>query len=528
MLVLGILNYMPNLNLRSPIPMWCIGWVLLLLGAATSVRAAESLMAVLEHVHQNHPRLQASRNNLLAVHEQVPSALAAFLPRVSVSAELGRTSYEREYFSDVILCRNIGSSEILANFGRSITPDQETACINSNGQVEQAGDSKIETFYGENAKTNPSYIRRSATGRLNLFRSGADLAQYRSAHHLVDRQEALYRNVEQEILLQGIQAYLQVHLARRTIGYRESNLEALRERARVTRNQFEIQDKTLADLEQVRARVAVALADLALAKAAAAQAEATFLRVVGRMPGETLAEVESASDIPPSLEQAVGVAQTANPRVRTARAAWMSANAQARRTLAANGGPTVDFVSQISENHSREKLVGDTTQWSMAFQLSVPIYQGGAVGAAVRQARHSAEQSRSEYLDEVRATRESVTRAWEDYLASKARKDALEEAARAAQVALATVRLEVEVGQRLVVDELDAARDLVNNQVTLEQASRDWLLAGYQLRRHTGALTASSLGLADHMPQRKGFTADMLAPTPYQLWRHRGVYRGAE
>ncbi len=527
MLVLGILNYMPNLNLRSPIPMWCIGWVLLLLGAATSVRAAESLMAVLEHVHQNHPRLQASRNNLLAVHEQVPSALAAFLPRVSFSAELGRTSYEREYFSDVSLCRNIGTNQIF-NLGTSVSDDERAACLTSNGTVEEVGDSKIETFYGENAKTNPSYIRRSATGRLNLFRSGADLAQYRGAHHLVDRQEALYRNVEQEILLQGIQAYLQVHLARRTIGYRESNLEALRERARVTRNQFEIQDKTLADLEQVRARVAVALADLALAKASAAQAEATFLRVVGRMPSETLAEVESAPDIPPSLEQAVGAAQTANPRVRTARAAWMSANAQARRTLAANGGPSVDFVSQISENHSREKLVGDTTQWSMAFQLNVPIYQGGAVGSAVRQARHSAEQSRSEYLDEVRATRESVTRAWEDYLASKARRDALEEAARAAQVALATVRLEVEVGQRLVVDELDAARDLVNNQVTLEQASRDWLLAGYQLRRHTGALTASSLGLADHMPQRKGFTAEMLAPTPYQLWRHRGVYREAE
>ena len=128
----------------------------------------------------------------------------------------------------------------------------------------------------------------------------------------------------------------------------------------------------------------------------------------------------------------------------------------------------------------------------------------------------------------VRAAREAATRAWEDYRAAKVRKDALEEAVRAAEVALETVRLEVAVGQRLVVDELDAARDLVNNQVTLEQASRDWLLAGYQLRRHTGALTAPSLGLPDRMPQRKGFTADMLAPTPYQLWRHRGVYGGVE
>lgn len=511
---------MPNFNRRLSAFIWCTGGVLLSLAATVPVHAAESLTSVLEHVHENHPRLQAARNSLLAEHERVPSALAAFLPQVSVSAELGRTSFEQErkQLAGATTCRD-------PNIPVDRCPQDQQVTSLFAGE-----ESKTESFYypASAAGTNPSYIQRAAIGRLNLFRSGADLAQYRSAHHLVDRQEGLYRNVEQEILLQAIQSFLEVRLARRTIGYRESNLEALRERQRVTQDQFDIQDKTLADLEQVRARVAVARSDLALAKAAAAQAEATFLRVVGRMPGPALAEVEAAADTPANLEQAVNAAQTANPRVHTARAAWMSAHAQARRTLAANAGPSINLESRISENHSREDLVGDTTRWSHVLQLSVPLYQGGAVGAAVRQARHQVEQSRSEYLDEVRAARESATRAWEDYQASRVRKDALEEAVRAAEVALQTVRLEVEVGQRLVVDELDAARDLVNNQVTLEQASRDWLLAGYQLRRHTGALTAPSLGLADRMPQRKGFTAEMLAPTPYQLWRHRGVYGGVE
>lgn len=509
---------MPNFNRRLSASIWCTGGVLLSLAATAPVHAAESLTSVLEHVHENHPRLQAARNSLLAEHERVPSALAAFLPQVSASGRLGRSSTE------LIRDRERTVAVVCNNPAESFPCTQSGTARTITDRVEGE---KLDTFV-PGAKTNPSFVERALTGRLNLFRSGADLAQYRSAHHLVDRQEGLYRNVEQEILLQAIQSFLEVRLARRTIGYRESNLEALRERQRVTQDQFDIQDKTLADLEQVRARVAVARSDLALARAAAAQAEATFLRVVGRMPGPALAEVEAAADTPANLEQAVNAAQTANPRVHTARAAWMSAHAQARRTLALNAGPSLELQSQISENHSREDLVGTTTRWSHVFQLSVPLYQGGAVGAAVRQARHQVEQSRGEYLDEVRAARESATRAWEDYQASKVRKEALEEAVRAAEVALETVRLEVEVGQRLVVDELDAARDLVNNQVTLEQASRDWLLAGYQLRRHIGALTAPSLGLADRMPQRKGFTAEMLAPTPYQLWRHRGVYGGVE
>ena len=158
----------------------------------------------------------------------------------------------------------------------------------------------------------------------------------------------------------------------------------------------------------------------------------------------------------------------------------------------------------------------------------MPIYQGGSVGAQVRRARHQVERSRSEYLDEVRAVREAVTRAWEDYMAARLRKDSLQEAVRAAQVALETVRLEVGVGQRLVVDALDAARDLVNNQVSFEQARRDWLLAGYQLRSHTGDLTGPSLGQAERMPRRKGFTPELLAPVPYQLWRHRDLYGGGQ
>ncbi len=512
------MQFMPNFKRRLSASMWCTGGVLLSLVAAAPVHAAEALTSVLEHVHENHPRLQAARNNLLAEHERVPSALAAFLPRVSATGRLGRTSTE------LIRDRERTVGAVCNNPAESFPCGQSGIARTITDRVEGE---KLDTFI-PGAKTNPSFVERALTGSLNLFRSGADLAQYRSAHHLVDRQEGLYRDVEQQVLLQAIQSYLEVRLARRTIGYRESNLEALRERQRVTQDQFDIQDKTLADLEQVRARVAVARSDLALARAAAAQAEATFLRVVGRMPGPALAEVEAATDVPASLEQAVNAAQTANPGVHTARAAWMSAHSQARRTLAVNAGPSLELQSQISENHSREDLVGTTTRWSHIFQLNIPLYQGGAVGAAVRQARHQVEQRRGEYLDQVRAAREAATRAWEDYRAARVRKDALEEAVRAAEVALATVRLEVEVGQRLVVDELDAARDLVNNQVTLEQASRDWLLAGYQLRRHTGALTAPSLGLPDRMPQRKGLTADMLAPTPYQLWRHRKVYGGVE
>ena len=129
----------------------------------------------------------------------------------------------------------------------------------------------------------------------------------------------------------------------------------------------------------------------------------------------------------------------------------------------------------------------------------------------------------------MRRAREGVVRAWNRYKAAEARTAALREAVRAAETALDAVRVEVEFEQRLVVDELDAARDLVNNQVALERAEHDHVLAGYELSFQVGRLTSVAMGVPDLMPRRPGALEwRNFVPTPWQFIEHRDAYFGGQ
>jgi Outer membrane protein len=82
----------------------------------------------------------------------------------------------------------------------------------------------------------------------------------------------------------------------------------------------------------------------------------------------------------------------------------------------------------------------------------VPIYQGGAEYAAIRQAKETLGQRRLDLdtaRDQVQAT---VTQAWGQLEAAKAQIDATQSQVTAAEVALNGVREEARVGQRTTLD----------------------------------------------------------------------------
>ena len=83
--------------------------------------------------------------------------------------------------------------------------------------------------------------------------------------------------------------------------------------------------------------------------------------------------------------------------------------------------------------------------------------------------------------------REAVIGAWEDLKTARAIVDAAEDQTAAAQVALDSVRNEVRVGQKPMLDLLDAQRSLLAAQVAQLAAKGDLVGAGYRLNAHLAA-----------------------------------------
>src|SRR6185503_14639446 len=128
-------------------------------------------------------------------------------------------------------------------------------------------------------------------------------------------------------------------------------------------------------------------------------------------------------------------------------------------------------------------------------QLSVPLYQGGAEYAAIRQAKETQGQRQLDLSVARDQVRMSVSQAWAQLEAAKNSIESTKGQVKSAEAALNGVREEARLGQRTTLDVLNAQQELVNARVALVQAQRDRLVNSYGLLAAIGRLSPQVLGL---------------------------------
>ena len=127
--------------------------------------------------------------------------------------------------------------------------------------------------------------------------------------------------------------------------------------------------------------------------------------------------------------------------------------------------------------------------------MRVPLYQGGAANARIRQSKQVAAQRLLELDQSRRVVQEQVAHAWRALTAARAQITAFESQVAASAVALDGVEQETQVGLRTTLDVLDAEQEHFRARINLVRAQRDEVVAAYQLKAAVGALTAQQLGL---------------------------------
>jgi outer membrane protein len=129
-------------------------------------------------------------------------------------------------------------------------------------------------------------------------------------------------------------------------------------------------------------------------------------------------------------------------------------------------------------------------------QLSVPVYQGGAEYSLIRQSKETLEQQRlimEQARDQARA---DLVTAWGQLLAGKAQVVAAQSQVDASEIAYLGTTKEAQVGQRTVIDILNAQQTLVNARVVLVTAQHDRVVASYAVLSAIGRLSPQVLHLS--------------------------------
>ncbi len=357
-------------------------------------------------------------------------------------------------------------------------------------------EAKISGNHGARTITHPLQANLGFTQE--LFRGGRTYAEIGKAKANVRAARAELQATEQTVLLAAATAYMDVVRDTAIVNLRRHNVDVLRRQKDSTALEFKAGSLTRTDVAQSEARLAGAQAALTAAEGQLAISRANYSQVVGR-PAESLEERPAApKGTPENEEAAVNSAIHANPALVQAQEYEKAADYAVDEAVGAML-PEVNLQGgyQYSQNSYASALgAGQVTQGiGVTAQVNIPIYQGGAEQAAIRQAKQLHSQAILNVNVTDRQVREAVASAWNSYQAALANIDSNESTARADEIAFTGVSKEQRVGGRTVLDVLNAQQELLNAQVAVVTSRRDATVAAFQVLAASGMLTAKSLGL---------------------------------
>ena len=419
----------------------------LLIGTSAQFQgaAAQSLEEAFVLAYQNNPTLQAQRARLRAVDEEVPEALAGWRPTIEVAGDVG------------------------------------ALYSNTEGMIPSSGSSTVAPYGVGLSAVTP------------IYQGGRVAAQIESAENRVSAARAQLQEVEQSILLASVTAYMDVLRYDAEIELSRSSERVVRRQLRAAQDRLEVGEVTRTDVAQAEARLAQAGAERVMAEGGMMSARAAYRHVIGEPPG-TLSWPPVPMGLPETEEDALAGAAESNPSIVAASFIARAAEADIE-TAAAALRPQVSIVGDIRQRFDSSDLIESSADASLMATLRMPLYQGGAANARIRQSKQIAAQRRLE-LDQARRTvQEQVANAWRALTSARAQIVAFESQVAAAAVALDGVEQETRVGLRTTLDVLDAEQEHFKAQINLVRAKREEIVAAYQMKAAIGALTARELGL---------------------------------
>jgi outer membrane protein len=433
--------------------------------------------------YETNPQLTGERAKVRATDENLPSALAGWRPTISITASDGFNDGRQD---TITACQ-------------TATALNNTSCYN-NGVVPSNPSFSNKNFNSNNSFNDSTLVNRNfntqtATVTQYLYRSGKTAASTHQADNSIYAERARLIAEEEQVFSDTVTAYVTYVEDTQLLALNVQNEQVLGDELRAVDDRYRVGELTRTDVAQAEAALAAAIAQRQTAEGNLQTAGATFYREVGVNPPKDLIDPQPLRLAVKSEQEAADVAASNNPTVVAA----LFAEAQQKDAIDvafAALGPQIYLQGQGFQQ-VRSSLAGFTEYgFQGTINLSLPLYQGGAEYAAIRQARQSYQQTVRETQDALRAAREQAVQAWDTLTAARAAVASSRIAVRSAQIAVEGTERQALVGSATTQDVLIQQQNLLSAQITLVQNVTSVVTSSYTVADATGRLTAKDLGLA--------------------------------
>jgi len=380
---------------------------------------------------------------------------------------------------------------------------------------------KIDYLYGAGREHSKNVTTLATTPdwvKLNRKQEGMILNQMlfdgMGVSGEVDRRKAIsdssahrVYSAAEDTALQTIDAYLDVLKNVELVGYARENLAAHNR----TFDQVKLRsDKGVgrrADLEQIDARLALAISNQAAAESTLRDAEIAYLKVVGKMP-ISLTRPE-APPVPPSVDEAVRIAVMNHPILRSALSDVDAAQAQ-REIARSFYFPRIELEASYSDNKNIDGIVGPNRDRLVMLWLKWNVFRGGFDYHRDHETAKQISEAQEIARNTNRQVEAAVRLAYNAYATARDRMPSLDRYVKASDSTRDAYSKQFAIGQRTLLDLLDSENEFFTSRSTYVTALFIEISARFRVLNAMGNLMTAM----DIKPPEEAFarTAGMMPP----------------
>jgi outer membrane protein, adhesin transport system len=425
------------------------GWLVVALAALPYPSAAQPLNEALKNLLTTNPEIQAREKAVESNRQGIRQAYSGYLPRVDAFGEYG------------------------PNY------------IDSPVTKQAGGGSWFET-------------KEVVGGRITqrLFDGFATPSDVRSARLDVDVASFALDGTRQNILFDGIEAYIEVRRQNALVGLARHNEDTIRRQLSLEDERVRRGAGIAVDVLQAKSRLQIAKERRVTFEGGVQDATARYIQVFGTAPDldrMTPAEPPVGS-LPASQEQTVTIAEDENPAIDASLAAVEVASEQRRRARA-DYYPTIELVGTANRETDNDLVRGTREDAGVVVAATWNLFSGFATVAGVNRAAVDYGASQDNHESIRRQVNEQARLAWNQYRTASERTELLQNAVVIAEEVFDARHKLREAGKETVINVLDAERELYDARIELTRAQADRRIAAFGLLRSMGRLDPARLGI---------------------------------
>ena len=420
--------------------------------AISSPLRTENLADVYELALKNDPLLKAAEATYRAGKENRTQGVAGLLPTLSVG---GSTNWN-EYRVEEQIIDQYNSNSYLASLNQPIF--------------------RLDKWF--------------------QFERGTALSEAASAEFAYQQQETMIRVAS---------AYFNVLNSIDSLNAARAEEKAIGRQKDLAKKRFDVGLAAITEVQETQAAFDLTVVSRIAREAQLDSARESLTSIVGRdikLLSPLSDNFEISLPDPLDRESWVSLGLKNNYQLKAAKLQRDAAQASARST-ASNHLPQIDLVGRVSKSTSKQGKFGgfiqnplfgveqDTRQYSIQFNL--PLYAGGAISSARRQAYANYDRSKEQAIYAERSTVRDVRSNHFGVQTQVANVTARKQALASAESALEATQIGYEVGTRNTVDLLDAQKRLFQAQRDYASSRYDYIISMLRLKASVGSLSPKDL-----------------------------------